>query len=447
LEQVVIALSTPSREHIPYRQSKLTYYLKDSLGGNCKTLMIANIWGEQTQLEETVSTLKFASRMMRVSNDATINVHMNPEALIKKYEKQITELKQELAMHDQLKGVSQATYDPYTEEQQLELAREIRKFVNNEIEELEVKNMRHIKEMFQQFKKMVQKAESDRDSAHYSAKENLKTGARPEMTGAVRQETSTHSHGVGDIEDGNGFGVGSAAPSSNYRKQTSSVPQTSKKEEGESNVLNVEEEKTPVDRNAAYDIFKNTAGAESIQKMKEENRKYLRVFSNILELLKEKKAAFKILTNKVNDAKKKIDSTKEKIDQKQQENPNQGDNDIVDEEEMLLYQTLKQVKQEYRESFEERKMAKSEIDFVSKAVENSRALLITKFEEWFQETYGQSLDLHENDKIKESIQEEDQLDDGERFEKLEMERIKRDDPESLAFYRAKKGSTKKPNRR
>jgi hypothetical protein len=40
---------------VPFRQSKLTHVLKDTLGGNCKTSMIANIWGEAAQLEETIS--------------------------------------------------------------------------------------------------------------------------------------------------------------------------------------------------------------------------------------------------------------------------------------------------------------------------------------------------------------------------------------------------------
>ena len=43
MEQVVIALSEKNRDHVPYRQSKLTYMLKDSIGGNSKTLMVANI--------------------------------------------------------------------------------------------------------------------------------------------------------------------------------------------------------------------------------------------------------------------------------------------------------------------------------------------------------------------------------------------------------------------
>lgn len=47
---------------VPYRDSKLTRLLKDSLGGNCKTVMIANISPASAQFEETINTLKYANR-------------------------------------------------------------------------------------------------------------------------------------------------------------------------------------------------------------------------------------------------------------------------------------------------------------------------------------------------------------------------------------------------
>ena len=55
LEQIVIALAEKNRDHVPFRQSKLTHCLKDSIGGASNTLLIANIWGEPAQIEETVS--------------------------------------------------------------------------------------------------------------------------------------------------------------------------------------------------------------------------------------------------------------------------------------------------------------------------------------------------------------------------------------------------------
>jgi kinesin family protein 6/9 len=89
----VVALSEKARDHIPYRQNKLTNLLKDSIGGNSKTIMIANIWPEALHLEETISTLKFASRMMKVQNEATIQLKLDPDVLLKKYEREIKDLK------------------------------------------------------------------------------------------------------------------------------------------------------------------------------------------------------------------------------------------------------------------------------------------------------------------------------------------------------------------
>ena len=68
LEQVVVSVCDNKRDHVPYRQSKLTNFLKNSIGGNCQTVMIANIYPEPEHLEESISTLKFAARMMKVSN-------------------------------------------------------------------------------------------------------------------------------------------------------------------------------------------------------------------------------------------------------------------------------------------------------------------------------------------------------------------------------------------
>ena len=78
LEQVVLALSSKKRGHIPYRQAKLTNFLRDSIGGNCKTVMVANIWPEARHLSETASTLKFASRMMKITNEASVNTMLDP---------------------------------------------------------------------------------------------------------------------------------------------------------------------------------------------------------------------------------------------------------------------------------------------------------------------------------------------------------------------------------
>jgi len=65
LEQVIIALyerEQGSRDHVPFRNSMMTSILRDSLGGNCRTVMIANMSLDLDNEDETVSTARFAVR-------------------------------------------------------------------------------------------------------------------------------------------------------------------------------------------------------------------------------------------------------------------------------------------------------------------------------------------------------------------------------------------------
>lgn len=130
------------RDHVPYRQSKLTYLLKDSIGGNCKTVMIANIWPEVSHLEETISTLRFASRMMRVNNETSVNIQLDPQILLKKYEKEIRDLKLELAMHDTLAGRGRISYEPYNEEQQAKMQEIAEDYLNDKKDDIEIESIR-----------------------------------------------------------------------------------------------------------------------------------------------------------------------------------------------------------------------------------------------------------------------------------------------------------------
>ena len=75
--------------HIPYRDSKLTRLLKDSLGGNCRTVMIANISPAFTAYEDTLNTLKYADRAKQIKTIVKRNV-LNVEFHISNYTKIIT---------------------------------------------------------------------------------------------------------------------------------------------------------------------------------------------------------------------------------------------------------------------------------------------------------------------------------------------------------------------
>lgn len=137
LEQVVLALSDRKRDHIPYRQTTLTNFLRDSVGGNCKTVMVANIHCVSAHLEETISTLKFATRMMKVKNEAQVNTIVDPTLRIKRLEKEIRDLKQELAMHDTLANRGRVNYDSYSNEEMFKIETLTNQYLEGEIEDIE----------------------------------------------------------------------------------------------------------------------------------------------------------------------------------------------------------------------------------------------------------------------------------------------------------------------
>uniref|UniRef100_A0A673LIA7 Kinesin-like protein kif7 n=1 Tax=Sinocyclocheilus rhinocerous TaxID=307959 RepID=A0A673LIA7_9TELE len=81
LGNVIGALGDPKRKgtHIPYRDSKITRILKDSLGGNAKTLMIACISPSSSDFDESLNTLNYAKRARNIQNRATVNCQGEPD--------------------------------------------------------------------------------------------------------------------------------------------------------------------------------------------------------------------------------------------------------------------------------------------------------------------------------------------------------------------------------
>ena len=97
LGNVIAALTdVKARTHIPYRDSKLTRLLEDSLGGNCKTTMMAMISPSYMCFSETLSSLKFANRAKNIKNNAKINEDVDQRALLRKYEAELKTLRRAL---------------------------------------------------------------------------------------------------------------------------------------------------------------------------------------------------------------------------------------------------------------------------------------------------------------------------------------------------------------
>lgn len=93
LGNVISALVDGKSSHIPYRDSKLTRLLQDSLGGNTKTIMIANVSPADYNYDETLSTLRYASRAKFIKNKPKINEDPK-DALLREYSDEIRKLKE-----------------------------------------------------------------------------------------------------------------------------------------------------------------------------------------------------------------------------------------------------------------------------------------------------------------------------------------------------------------
>eukprot|EP00919_Chromeraceae_sp_WS-2016_P000656 GHVR01001668.1.p1 GENE.GHVR01001668.1~~GHVR01001668.1.p1 ORF type:complete len:458 (+),score=109.43 GHVR01001668.1:806-2179(+) len=101
LGNVISALVDGKSTHIPYRDSKLTRLLQDSLGGNTKTVMIANIGPADYNYDETLSTLRYSYRAKNIRNKPKINEDPK-DALIREFQEEITRLRRELENHGSL---------------------------------------------------------------------------------------------------------------------------------------------------------------------------------------------------------------------------------------------------------------------------------------------------------------------------------------------------------
>ncbi|XP_062508897.1 kinesin-II 95 kDa subunit-like isoform X2 [Corticium candelabrum] len=96
LGNVIHSLVDGKSTHIPYRDSKLTRLLQDSLGGNAKTVMVATIGPADYNYEETLTTLRYANRAKNIKNKPKINEDPK-DALLREFQEEIARLKSHLS--------------------------------------------------------------------------------------------------------------------------------------------------------------------------------------------------------------------------------------------------------------------------------------------------------------------------------------------------------------
>ncbi|RXK42315.1 hypothetical protein M231_00305 [Tremella mesenterica] len=101
----VISALVEKGSHIPYRESKLTRLLQDSLGGRTKTCIVATVSPTRSNMEETLSTLDYAIRAKSIRNRPELNQHLTKAGLLKEYVADMERLKGELLAAREKNGI------------------------------------------------------------------------------------------------------------------------------------------------------------------------------------------------------------------------------------------------------------------------------------------------------------------------------------------------------
>uniref|UniRef100_A0A8C9TFE2 Kinesin-like protein n=1 Tax=Scleropages formosus TaxID=113540 RepID=A0A8C9TFE2_SCLFO len=146
LEQVIIALSEKNRSHIPYRNSMMTSVLRDSLGGNCMTTMIATLSVEKRNVDESIATCRFAQRVALIKNEAQLNEELDPALMINRLKKEVQSLRDELAIL-----IGEQREDQLTEDDIHKLEEQVKAFLDDPDPEVTLQlgpNMRKIHHCF-----------------------------------------------------------------------------------------------------------------------------------------------------------------------------------------------------------------------------------------------------------------------------------------------------------
>lgn len=154
---------------MPYRDSKLTRLLQESLGGNCRTTLFINCSPSAYNEAETISTLRFGSRAKAIKNSAKVNKELSVgelKLLLAKAEKEINSLKQQVVTLKKEKGIplndteqsASGTVDPELESKYHELEEEKHDLQERlEIAEVEVKEReRRLEQARQESEKFFQ---------------------------------------------------------------------------------------------------------------------------------------------------------------------------------------------------------------------------------------------------------------------------------------------------
>jgi len=183
----VITCLVDRAPHVPYRESKLTRLLQDSLGGRTKTSIIATISPAGINLEETLSTLDYAHRAKNITNKPEVNQKMSKSAKLKEYTEEIEKMRKDLMAAREKNGVFLANDNYQSMLNQIEMGNQEMAEKINAMKAM-TEEMTKLETMFEEVSEELKEKETELNAATSQLQETEET---LEATKIVLKKTSS----------------------------------------------------------------------------------------------------------------------------------------------------------------------------------------------------------------------------------------------------------------
>ncbi|XP_030643230.1 kinesin-like protein KIF6 [Chanos chanos] len=402
LEQVIISLSEKNRSHIPYRNSMLTSVLRDSLGGNCMTTMIALVSVDKRNIDESISTCRFAQRVALIKNEAVLNEELDPTLLINNLRKEVQCLKMQLGM-----VTGQQITDQLSQQDMQRLEEQVKIFLENpdseEIFDVGM-DMRKIHYCFSLLKAKVLEMSSmqvkvDTGKLHSSVggpdeHESRNTAELEKLRGLLSQRDDEISVLVDLLKKEKRKTQQVAAQltsflnanaASQLSKQSSALTQSEENVDSEVTKERTQEQWSMYSRSGPELSIGQQEAFEIFQKDHESRL----IIEDNKAILKQRFGEAKALGEQVNQARSKINELKKQLEMRRMQIAAQGmmrdevNSEELDPVEESLRSQIQEEKKNYIATFERLKGMKTEIEHIQLLLKRSKIKLQKDFEDWW----------------------------------------------------------------
>ncbi|NXX74173.1 KIF6 protein, partial [Urocolius indicus] len=404
LEQVIIALAEKNRSHIPYRNSMMTSVLRDSLGGNCMTTMIATLSIDKRNIDESISTCRFAQRVALIKNEAVLNEEIDPKLMIVQLKKEIQELKDELELVTGKQRTSELS-----QEELLQLDELIETFLEDNDPEstLDVgADMRKIKYCFIHVKQLMNhsKISNKKSLSEHISEEGYNKEAGEEEMKKLKQLLQQRDNEINILvnmlkkekkkaQDAL-LQLNAASAGSTFLEQCLSI--NSEESQGPPSQFSVKAKDFSSSVQRLPFLSRQTGGKmslgrqEAFKVFKQDHADSVTIEDN-KQLLKQRFAEAKCLGEKLNEGRNKINHLKEEITHRRIQraalavsSPSEELNTLDPVEEKLRMQ-IEEEKKSYKTMFNHLKVLKVEIEHLQLLMEKAKMKLQKDFEVWWSE--------------------------------------------------------------